>query len=51
MNRDPAAVGRAQVGAETFAGVVNGFVDPISWKTMVRLTLPPSPLPPVPPPP
>lgn len=36
MNRDPLAVGRAQVGAETFAGVVNGFVDPISWKTMVR---------------
>lgn len=36
MNRDPTVVGRAKVGAETFAGVVNSFVDPISWKTMVR---------------
>lgn len=35
MNRDPTVVGRAKVGAETFAGVVNSFVDPISWKTMV----------------
>ncbi|KAL7412384.1 Di-sulfide bridge nucleocytoplasmic transport domain-containing protein [Mrakia frigida] len=34
MNRDPTIVGRAKVGAETFAGVVNSFVDPISWKTM-----------------
>lgn len=40
MNRDPLAIGRAQVGAETFAGVVNSFVDPISWKTMVRLSPP-----------
>lgn len=41
MNRDPTVVGRAKVGAETFAGVVNSFVDPISWKTMVGLRLPP----------
>lgn len=34
MNRDPTVVGRARVGAETFAGVINSFVDPISWKTM-----------------
>lgn len=34
MNRDPKVVGRARVGAETFAGVINSFVDPISWKTM-----------------
>lgn len=34
MNRDPRVVGRARVGAETFAGVINSFVDPISWKTM-----------------
>lgn len=40
MNRDPTVVGRAQVGAETFAGVVNSFVDPISWKTMVRSPVP-----------
>lgn len=43
MNRDPKVVGRARVGAETFAGVINSFVDPISWKTMgftvVTLTL------------
>jgi len=36
MNRDPKKVGgRAKVGAETMAEVVNGFVDVISWKTMV----------------
>ncbi|KAL7425157.1 hypothetical protein Q5752_000845 [Cryptotrichosporon argae] len=34
MNRDPTVVGRARVGAETFAGVINSFVEPISWKTM-----------------
>lgn len=36
MNRDPAIVGRARVGAELIAEVVNGFVEPISWKTLVR---------------
>jgi hypothetical protein len=35
MNQDPTGVGRAKVGAETFAEIINGFVDPISWKTMV----------------
>lgn len=35
MNRDPAVIGRAKVGAETFAEVINSFVDHISWKTMV----------------
>ena len=35
MNRDPAIVGRARVGAELIAEVVNGFVEPISWKTLV----------------
>jgi len=34
MNRDPTVVGRARVGAETIAEVVNGFVEPISWKTL-----------------
>ena len=36
MNRDPTIVGRARVGAELIAEVVNGFVEPISWKTLVR---------------
>lgn len=35
MNRDPTVVGRAKVGAELIAEVVNGFVEPISWKTLV----------------
>jgi hypothetical protein len=35
MNRDPTIVGRAKVGAELIAEVVNGFVEPISWKTLV----------------
>ncbi|CAD6565415.1 MAG: hypothetical protein TREMPRED_001171 [Tremellales sp. Tagirdzhanova-0007] len=34
MQRDPTMVGRTNVMAETFAGVINSFVDPISWKTM-----------------
>ncbi|ORY34716.1 Di-sulfide bridge nucleocytoplasmic transport domain-domain-containing protein [Naematelia encephala] len=34
MQRDPTMVGRVNVVAETFAGVINSFVDPISWKTM-----------------
>lgn len=34
MNRDPTIVGRAKVGAEMIAEVVNGFVEPISWKTL-----------------
>ncbi|KAH0590165.1 Nucleus export protein BRL1 [Termitomyces sp. J132] len=37
MNRDPAIVGRARVGAELIAEVVNGFVEPISWKALVNL--------------
>ncbi|KLO06320.1 hypothetical protein SCHPADRAFT_923200 [Schizopora paradoxa] len=34
MNRDPKIVGRAKVGAEMLAEVINGFVEPISWKTL-----------------
>ncbi|KAJ7171755.1 Di-sulfide bridge nucleocytoplasmic transport domain-containing protein [Mycena crocata] len=34
MSRDPTVVGRAKVGAEMIAEVVNGFVEPISWKTL-----------------
>ncbi len=32
--RDPAVVGTARVTAETFAEILNGFVDSVSWKTM-----------------
>ncbi|PWN36277.1 uncharacterized protein FA14DRAFT_161061 [Meira miltonrushii] len=33
--RDPANVGRARVAAETVAEIVNGFVDVVSWKSML----------------
>lgn len=36
MNRDPTTIGRARVSAELIAEVINGFVEPISWKTLVR---------------
>lgn len=35
MNRDPTMVGRSRVSAELIGEVVNGFFEPISWKTMV----------------
>eukprot|EP01137_Pigoraptor_chileana_P020883 Opistho-2@83813 len=35
MNRDPKVVGRAKISAETFAGIVNSFIEPISYKTMI----------------
>ena len=35
MARDPRVVGRARVGAGVLAEVVNGFVEGISWKTLV----------------
>ncbi|KAJ6569548.1 Di-sulfide bridge nucleocytoplasmic transport domain-containing protein [Mycena capillaripes] len=34
MSRDPTIVGRAKVGAEMIAEVVNGFIEPISWKAL-----------------
>ncbi|CAE6456576.1 unnamed protein product [Rhizoctonia solani] len=34
MQRDASVVGRARVAAETLAEVVNGFVEPITWKTL-----------------
>ncbi|KAK5734775.1 hypothetical protein LTR17_008706 [Elasticomyces elasticus] len=34
MSRDAMQVGRAGVGAKTFAEVFNAFVEAISWKTM-----------------
>ena len=36
MNRDPAKVGRAKVSAHTMAIIINSFIDPISWKAIVR---------------
>jgi hypothetical protein len=33
--RNPANVGRARVAAETVAEIVNGFVDVVSWKSML----------------
>ncbi|MCJ1306629.1 hypothetical protein MMC25_000272 [Agyrium rufum] len=35
MNRDPKRVGRARMSAETFAGIYNAFVEPISYKAMI----------------
>ena len=39
MNRDPSKVGTARVVAELVAEVINSFVEPISWKTLVRTPL------------
>lgn len=39
MQRDTTGVGRARVVAETIGEVVNSFVEPISWKTLVSLVL------------
>lgn len=35
MQKDPSGVGRARVVAETIGEVINSFVEPISWKTLV----------------
>ena len=40
MNRDPAKVGRAKVSAHTMAIIINSFIDPISWKAIVRYVHP-----------
>lgn len=34
MNRDPQLIGKSKITAETFADIVNGFVKPISWKSL-----------------
>ncbi|KAG0128874.1 Brr6-like protein number 1 [Tuber indicum] len=39
MNRDPTLVGRARVSAETFAEIINSFIEPISYKTMFFCTI------------
>lgn len=35
MNQDPDKVGQAQVSAKTMARIINSFIDPISYKSMV----------------
>lgn len=40
MNREVVVTGKTRVVAETLAEIVNGFVDVISFKTMVRLASP-----------
>ncbi|KAG8743941.1 hypothetical protein FRC10_011127 [Ceratobasidium sp. 414] len=37
LQRDASIVGRARVAAETLAEVVNGFVEPITWKTLASI--------------
>ncbi|PWW77585.1 hypothetical protein C7212DRAFT_277586 [Tuber magnatum] len=39
MNRDPTQIGRAKVSAETFADIINSFIEPISYKTMFFCTI------------
>ncbi|KAI9145655.1 Di-sulfide bridge nucleocytoplasmic transport domain-containing protein [Paraphysoderma sedebokerense] len=39
MNRDPTKVGRTQVGAQTFAEIIERFVEKISYKTMLFFSL------------
>lgn len=36
MNRDHRQIARARLSAHTFAEIFNGFVEPISYKAMVR---------------
>ena len=38
MNRDPTKIARTKVVAEVIAEVINGFVEPITWKTLVRVS-------------
>ena len=36
MSRDPDLVGRARISAHTFAQILNSFIEPISYKAMVK---------------
>lgn len=38
MNRDPQLIGKSKVTAETFADIINGFLKPISWKSLFLMT-------------
>jgi hypothetical protein len=44
MQRDAKKVGRARVSAHTFAQIFNSFVEPISYKAMVRFLCIPIPI-------
>lgn len=44
MQRDPKRVARASVSAKTFAGILNGFVEEVGWKSMVCFISPSFPL-------
>lgn len=35
MNRDHTQVGKAKLSAQTFAEIVESFVEPVSYRTMV----------------
>ncbi|WAQ82064.1 hypothetical protein PtA15_2A377 [Puccinia triticina] len=39
MARNPSLISRSKIAAETFAEVINGFVDMISWETMLFIFL------------
>lgn len=39
MNKDPHLIGKSQITAEIFAEIINGFLKPISWKSLVFLIL------------
>ncbi|CAH2352333.1 hypothetical protein CLIB1423_06S04016 [[Candida] railenensis] len=39
MNSDPDLIARSKITAETFADIVNGFIKPISWKSLIFLNL------------
>lgn len=39
MNRDPQLLGKSQITAEILADILNGFVKPISWKTIFFLVV------------
>lgn len=39
MNRDPQLIGRSKLTAETLADILNGFIRPISWKSIIFLVI------------
>lgn len=39
MNRDPQLIGKSKITAETFADIVNGFLRPISWKSLILVNI------------
>lgn len=39
MDRDPHKIGHAQLSAGTMAVIINSFIEPISWKAVVRCSV------------